>query len=79
LNLLEWSSQNILSVALDSSLYFWNANNNKVIKFMDLNPHSITSINWNDAGTHIAVGTTQGTTEIWDAMRSTKLFEVGGH
>ena len=46
---------------------------------MDLNPHSITSINWNDAGTHIAVGNTQGTTEIWDAMRSTKLFEVGGH
>lgn len=33
LNLLEWSSQNILSVALDSCLYFWNANNNRVVKF----------------------------------------------
>jgi len=62
LNLLEWSSQNILSVALDSSLYFWNANNNKVIRFLDLNPHSISSINWNDQGTHIAIGTSQGTT-----------------
>jgi cell division cycle 20-like protein 1 (cofactor of APC complex) len=62
LNLLEWSPQNILSVALDSSLYFWNGNNNKVLRFLDLSPHSISSINWNDSGTHIAVGTSQGTT-----------------
>ena len=47
LNLLEWSSQNILSVALDSSLYMWNGNNNKVIRFCDINPCSITSIAWN--------------------------------
>ena len=38
LNLLEWSSQNILSVALDSCLYFWNANTNRVLKFCDLAP-----------------------------------------
>jgi len=62
LNLLEWSSQNVLSVALDTALYFWNANNNKVVRFMDLSPHSISSINWNDAGTHIAVGTSEGKT-----------------
>jgi cell division cycle 20-like protein 1 (cofactor of APC complex) len=79
LNLLEWSSQNILSVALDSSLYFWNANNNKVLRFVDLSPNSISSINWNDAGTHIAIGTSQGTTEIWDTLKCAKLFEVAGH
>lgn len=62
LNLLEWSSQNILSVALDSSLYFWNAQNNKVLRFMDLSPHSISSLNWNDSGSHIAIGTSLGTT-----------------
>lgn len=79
LNLLEWSSQNILSVALDSSLYFWNANNNKVLRFLDLSPHSISSITWNDPGTHIAIGTSQGTTQIWDTLKCVKLYEVGGH
>lgn len=79
LNLLEWSSQNILSVALDSSLYFWNADNNKVLKFLDLNPHSISSIGWNDPGTHIAIGTSQGTTEIWDTSKCVKMYEVAGH
>lgn len=61
LNLLEWSSQNILSVALDSSLYFWNANNNKVLKFCELSPDSISSLNWNPQGTQIAIGTSKGT------------------
>lgn len=61
LNLLEWSSQNILSVALDSCLYFWNANNNRVIKFCDLNPDSISSIYWNQTGSQIAIGTSRGT------------------
>ena len=61
LNLLEWSSQNILSVALDTCLYFWNANNNRVIKFCDLAPDSISSLNWNKNGTQIAIGTSKGT------------------
>lgn len=62
LNLLEWSSQNILSVALDSCLYFWNANNNRVLKFCDISPESISSINWNATGTQLALGTSKGTT-----------------
>lgn len=56
LNLLEWSPSNILSVALDSSLYLWNANNNKVLRFCDLNPRSITSLTWNSEGSKICIG-----------------------
>ncbi len=66
LNLLEWSSQNMLSVALDSSLYMWNGNNNKVMRFCDINPCSITSITWNQCGSQIAIGNNQGVSEIWD-------------
>jgi cell division cycle 20-like protein 1 (cofactor of APC complex) len=61
LNLLEWSSQNILSVALESSLYFWNANNNRVTRFCDLNPDTISSIHWHDAGDQLSIGTSKGT------------------
>ena len=60
LNLLEWSSTNILSVALDSSLYMWNANNNKVLRFCDLNPASITSLAWNSSGSQVSIGNSLG-------------------
>jgi cell division cycle 20-like protein 1 (cofactor of APC complex) len=73
LNLLEWSSTNILSVALDTALYFWNANNNRVLKFLDLTPDAITAINWNQHGTQLALGTSKGTVQIWDAVKSCRV------
>lgn len=73
LNLLEWSSTNILSVALDSSLYMWNANNNKVLRFCDLNPASITSLAWNESGSHISIGNSMGVIETWDFERNKKV------
>jgi cell division cycle 20-like protein 1 (cofactor of APC complex) len=79
LNLLEWSSQNILSVALDTCLYFWNANNNRVLKFCDLAPDSISSLNWNSQGTQIAIGTSKGTIEMWDVTKSCRVNEYSGH
>jgi cell division cycle 20-like protein 1 (cofactor of APC complex) len=79
LNLLEWSSQNILSVALDSSLYMWNGNNNKVVRFCDINPCSISSIAWNQAGSQISIGNSQGITEVWDMERNSKVSELTGH
>lgn len=79
LNLLEWSPSNILSVALDSSLYLWNANNNKVIRFCDLNPRSITSLTWNNEGSQICIGNNEGTSEIWDLEKNIKMFEMFCH
>lgn len=73
LNLLEWSPTNILSVALDSSLYMWNANNNKVLRFCDLNPASISSLTWNSNGTQISIGNSLGVIETWDFQRNRKV------
>ena len=30
LNLMDWSSQNVLAIGLGTYVYFWNASNNKV-------------------------------------------------
>lgn len=79
MNLLEWSSTNILSVALESSLYFWNANNNKVLRFCDLNPLTITSIGWDNIGSNLAIGTSMGTVEIWDTQKGKKTQTMVGH
>lgn len=36
LNLLDWSSKNILAVGLASSVYLWNSTSGKVSKLYDL-------------------------------------------
>lgn len=57
----------------------WNGNNNKVIRFCDINPCSITSITWNGAGSQIAIGNNQGVTEIWDLERNAKVTDMLSH
>lgn len=50
LNLVDWSSTNVLGVGLGSCVYLWSAHTSKVTKLCDLtenNPaDSITSISW---------------------------------
>jgi WD40 repeat protein len=50
LNLVDWSSSNVLGVGLGSSVYTWSAQTSEVKKLCDLAesdpPDSITSINW---------------------------------
>jgi len=60
-------------VALDTCLYFWNANNNRVVRFCDIAPDTICSLNWNQAGTQLAIGTSRGTTQLWDVTKSAKV------
>jgi cell division cycle 20-like protein 1 (cofactor of APC complex) len=80
LNLVDWSSQNVLSVALGSCVYLWDANNNKVSKFCDLAPSaSVSSLNWHPKGAHISIGTSLGDVEIWDLIKTKKIMSLQGH
>ena len=80
LNLVDWSSENILSVALGSCVYMWDASHNKVSKFCDLAPSaSVSSLNWNPKGTHISIGTSLGDVQVWDLVRNKRLINLQGH
>ena len=80
LNLVDWSSANILSVGLGSCVYLWAANTSKVVKLCDLSPNdSITSVNWMQRGTHLAIGTNSGTVQLWDAQKMKKVRQFKGH
>jgi len=47
LNLVDWSSQNILAVALDSIVYVWNATTSTVQELCDVgDDDKITSLGW---------------------------------
>ncbi len=79
LNLLEWSSHDLLAVALDKSIYFWNAKHNKVSKFCDIEPDTISSLSWNSDGRQIALGSGKGMVQLWDVEKHCKINDYSGH
>ncbi|MCO5612740.1 hypothetical protein L7F22_067009 [Adiantum nelumboides] len=80
LNLVDWSSHNVLSVGLGTCVYLWSACTSKVTKLCDLGPDdTVCSVGWTQRGTCLAVGTNLGEVQIWDAQRCKKLRTMGGH
>jgi cell division cycle 20-like protein 1 (cofactor of APC complex) len=80
LNLVDWSSLNVLAVGLGPCVYLWSACTSKVTKLCDLGPDDcVTSVSWTQRGTHLAVGTNLGEVQIWEASRCKKLRTMGGH
>lgn len=76
LNLLHWSSQNILAVALGNKLYLWNANDGAITELVQANSSDIiTSVQFVVGGSHIAVGMSNA--EVWmDLHRFLLAFVV---
>ncbi|XP_021930487.1 fizzy-related protein homolog isoform X1 [Zootermopsis nevadensis] len=68
LNLVDWSSQNVLSVGLGSCVYLWSACTSQVTRLCDLSGdgNSVTSVAWNERGNLVAVGTHHGYVQVWD-------------
>lgn len=81
LNLVDWSSQNVLAVGLGSCVYLWSACTSKVTKLCDLEAteDAVTSVAWAQRGTHLAVGTNRGEVQLWDTIHSKKVRSMAGH
>ncbi|KAG8982876.1 substrate-specific activator of APC-dependent proteolysis [Tulasnella sp. JGI-2019a] len=66
LNLVDWSSTNVLAVGLASCVYLWSANTSKVVKLCDLEGDNVSGLAWERNGSYLAIGTHQGKIQIWD-------------
>lgn len=80
LNLLDWSSSNIVTVALGSSVYLWNAATGNIeVLFENENEESACSLAWIQEGHILAVGTNSGNVELWDCSKMKRLRVMTGH
>lgn len=81
LNLVDWSSQNILAVALGPCVYLWSACSSQVTKLCDLSSteDTVTAVSWAQRGTHLAIGTNRGDVQLWDTIKGRKLRSMEGH
>ena len=80
LNLVDWSSQNILAVALDSYVYVWNATTSTVQELCDVGlDDQVTSISWSKSGNHLSIGTKSGEVHVWDINQKKRVRALDGH
>lgn len=80
LNLVDWSQQNALAVALGQSVYIWNANTSNVTQLVDLGSRNqVTSVSWSQKGNHLSIGTLDGAVQIWDVHHQKNVRTLYGH
>ncbi|CAA2968566.1 cell division cycle, cofactor of APC complex-like [Olea europaea subsp. europaea] len=80
LNLLDWGSSNVLSIALGNTVYMWNASNGATSELVTIDEENgpVTSVKWAPDGHHIAVGLNNSEVQIWDSTASRQLRTLRG-
>ena len=74
LNLMDWSSTNVLAIALGMTVYLWDAATSSIEELMTVDEEGpITSVSWAPDGQYLAVGLNNSTVQLWD---STSLRQV---
>ncbi|KAG8231860.1 hypothetical protein J437_LFUL011765 [Ladona fulva] len=81
LNLVDWSANNLLAVALEAGLFLWNAGTGEVKQLLQLESQGeyVSSVSWLQEGTHLAVGVSNGTVQLWDAAQEKQVRTLTGH
>lgn len=80
LNLLHWSSTNVLAVALGPCVYLWDASTGSIeMLFEAAEEDYVSSIRWMGDGSHLAVGMSNNKVEMWDVSKQKRVRTMKGH
>ena len=69
LSLVDWSSTGVLAVALGAHIYLWNSATGSISQLAELGglDEYVCSVKWVSEGAHLAVGSSTGEVQLWDA------------
>ena len=80
LNLLDWGSKNILSVALSNEVYLLNTETFQTQLLMSLPENiNITSLSWINSGTVLSIGNIYGEIQLYDTIKLEKIRTMTGN
>ncbi|PSN50320.1 Cell division cycle protein 20 [Blattella germanica] len=66
--------------ALNTNVYLWNATSGNIQQLLSLEGNDyVSSVSWIEEGSHLAVGTSCGVTQLWDCTAMKKTRSMGGH
>jgi len=81
LNLLDWGANNNLAIALNKTVYIWNAASGDINELCS-NPEAdniVTSVQWMADGSQLAIGNNKNEIQIWDVATTKKQRTLRGH
>ena len=81
LNLLDWSSNNIVAVCLAQTVYLWNATTGDIKQLFDTenDVDIITSVSWMKGAANsniIAIGTSSKQIQLWDTEKFERIGSI---
>ncbi|KAM0751361.1 WD40 repeat-like protein [Meredithblackwellia eburnea MCA 4105] len=87
LNLLDWSSSNLVAIGLSESVYVWNAESGEVSLLCSVGSEEggqegddyIASVKFAEDGSYLAVGLSSGPIKIYDLTTSSLIRTMSGH
>ena len=84
LNLISWSSDNILAVALAHCVYLWNAGSGEIhhLTTIEGDDDYVTSVAWctiSGQSKYLAIGTNSNKVQLWDTQASKLVRTLRGH
>lgn len=77
-DLIDWSSTDVLAVALGKSI-FLSDNATNSVTHLATSETDFTSLSWVDSGSHLAVGLSSGIVEIYDILKNKCIRTLSGH
>lgn len=80
LNLLSWSKQDMVSIALGPAVYVFSGSKGDVHQLCDLGSRYVTSVQWSRSGKYLAVGTSDAQVQasFWEGVLKGGIFAGGG-
>nr|AAC06232.1 Cdc20 [Spisula solidissima] len=81
LNIVDWSSNNHICVALGNSVYIWDASSGAITELMRMEEQGqyVSSVKWIEEGSILAVGTSLCHVELWDVSNQKRIRSMTGH
>jgi len=80
LNLIEWSCQNIVAVALEQAVYLWDAGSGSISELpFELDASGgdyVSSVSWVNDGSFLAIGTGSSKVQVWDVTKQKKVRTI---
>ncbi len=75
LNLLDWSANNVLAVALGNTVYLWDATTSSIEELLVVDEEGpVTSVSWASDGKYLAVGLNNSVVQLWDSQSLRQVF-----
>lgn len=84
INVVDWSSAiNYLAIGLNSTVYCWNPATSEVSVIAELDPDgnqsvTVSSLKWSNEDTCLAIATSEGEVQIWDAESGSLIRSMRG-